>query len=80
MLVLARKKDQSIMIGDKIEIRILDVKGDQVRIGIEAPRNVVVHRKEVWEVIQTNKDALESPSDIKNFENIFPKDNLKKKK
>ena len=52
MLVLARKPNQSIMIGDDIEIRIVDVKGDQVKIGITAPKNIRVDRKEIYEVIK----------------------------
>ncbi len=52
MLVLSRRKDETIMIGDDIEITIVDLKGDTVRIGIAAPREVSVHRKEVYEAIQ----------------------------
>jgi carbon storage regulator len=52
VLVLTRKPDQSIMIGDDIEITVLEVRGEQVRLGIRAPRNVAVHRKEVFEQIQ----------------------------
>ena len=51
MLVLTRKPDQSIMVGNEIEITVLEVRGEQVRIGIRAPRNVTVHRKEVFEQI-----------------------------
>jgi len=58
MLVLSRQKDQTIMIGDNIEITIVDVRGDKVRIGIAAPSNIPVHRKEVYEAIkQENKQA-----------------------
>ncbi len=58
MLVLSRKKGQSIMIGDDIEISIVDVQGDQVRLGINAPKKVTIHRKEVFEEIQEeNKKA-----------------------
>jgi len=60
MLVLTRKKDQSIVIDDNIEITILDVQGDQVRIGINAPKSVSVHRKEVFlEIQEENKRAAE---------------------
>jgi carbon storage regulator len=52
MLVLSRRKDETIMIGDDVEITIIDIKGDTVRIGIGAPREVAVHRKEVYEAIQ----------------------------
>ena len=63
MLVLSRKKDESIMIGDQIEIKILAVEGDQIKLGIVAPKTVKVHRSEVFEAIQAqNKEALASSS------------------
>jgi len=52
MLVLSRQKDESIMIGDDVEITIVDVRGDKVRLGINAPRNLPVHRKEIYLAIQ----------------------------
>lgn len=52
MLVLTRKPDQSIMVGGDIEITILEVRGEQVRVGIRAPRDVVIHRKEIFEQIR----------------------------
>ena len=52
MLVLSRQRDESIMIGDNIVVTIVDVRGDKVRLGIEAPREVSVHRREVYEAIQ----------------------------
>jgi carbon storage regulator len=52
MLVLSRRIDERIMIGDQIEISIVDIKGDQVKIGIQAPGSVKVYRKEVYEAIQ----------------------------
>lgn len=52
MLVLSRQKDESIMIGDNVEITIVDVRGDKVRLGITAPREIPVHRKEVFEAIK----------------------------
>lgn len=52
MLVLSRKENESIMIGDNIEITICDVRGDKVRLGITAPKDVSVHRKEVYEAIK----------------------------
>ena len=51
MLVLTRKVGQSIVIGDEIEVVILEVRGEQVRVGIRAPKNVSVHRKEIYEQI-----------------------------
>ena len=56
MLVLSRQKDESIIIGDDIEVTIVDVRGDKVRLGINAPRNVSVHRKEIYEAIQREKE------------------------
>jgi carbon storage regulator len=52
MLVLSRKKDESILIGDNIKIMVLEIRGDKVRIGIEAPRETAVHRQEVFEAIK----------------------------
>lgn len=52
MLVLTRKKGQSLMIGHDIELSIIDIQGDQVRIGINAPKNVTIHRKEIYEEIR----------------------------
>jgi carbon storage regulator len=64
MLVLTRKPDQSIMVGNEIEITVLEVRGEQVRLGIRAPRNVTVHRKEVFEQIkQENQNAISAPKD-----------------
>lgn len=58
MLVLSRKKGQSIMIGHDIEISVIDVQGEQIRLGINAPRSVTIHRKEVFEeIIQENRQA-----------------------
>ena len=55
MLVLSRQKDESIIIGDDVEIIIVDVRGDKVRLGITAPKNISVHRREVYEAIQREK-------------------------
>ena len=52
MLVLSRQRDETIVIGDEVEITIVDVRGDKVRLGITAPRAVQVHRKEVYEAIK----------------------------
>jgi carbon storage regulator len=52
MLVLSRQRDESIIIGDNIVITIVDIRGDKVRIGIEAPTSIPVHRQEVYEAIQ----------------------------
>ena len=52
MLVLSRQRDQTIVIGDSIRVTIVDVRGDKVRIGVDAPRDITVHREEVSEAIQ----------------------------
>jgi carbon storage regulator len=66
MLVLSRQRDQAIIIGNDIEITILEVRGDKVRIGISAPKNVTVHRKEVYEEIcKANEEASQmKPGDL----------------
>ena len=60
MLVLSRTTDESIMIGDDVQITIVAVRGDKVRVGIEAPRSISVHRKEVYDAIQRERNANES--------------------
>jgi len=62
MLVLTRKTNQSIMIGDDIEITVLSVSGDKVRIGIEAPRDISVFRQEVYENMDEKSEET-SPED-----------------
>ena len=57
MLVLSRQRDESIMIGDDIEITVVDVRGEKVRLGISAPAHVPVHRKEVYEAIKREHEA-----------------------
>jgi carbon storage regulator len=55
MLVLSRQRDESIMIGDNVVVTIVDIRGDKVRLGIEAPGEIPVHRQEVYEAIQREK-------------------------
>jgi carbon storage regulator len=57
MLVLSRHRDESIMIGDNIVITVVDVRGDKVRLGIDAPTDIPVHRQEVYDAIQREKNA-----------------------
>jgi len=58
LLVLSRRANQSIVIGSDVIVRVLDIRGDQVRIGIEAPRTVTVHREEVAaEILESNREA-----------------------
>lgn len=73
MLVLTRKKDQSIVINDNIEVTVLEIQGDQVRLGIRAPKSVSIHRKEVFlEIQEENRKAAE-------VKNINLKDIMKDK-
>ena len=64
VLVLTRKSNQSIMIGDDIEISVLAVMGEKVRIGIEAPRAVPVFRREVYVEIQEDQDDTDDPEEV----------------
>jgi carbon storage regulator len=64
VLVLTRKSNQSIMIGDDIEISVLAIMGEKVRIGIEAPRSVPVFRREVYVEIQEDRETDEEGTDI----------------
>jgi len=56
MLVLSRQRDETIMIGDEIEISIVDIRGDKVRLGINAPTRIAVHRKEVYDAIRRENE------------------------
>ena len=56
MLVLSRQRDETIMIGDDIEITVVDIRGDKVRVGITAPTRIAVHRKEVYEAIKAENE------------------------
>jgi carbon storage regulator len=57
MLVLSRKKDESVMIGDDIEITVIEIRGDKVRLGVRADASIPVHRIEVYEAIQREKNS-----------------------
>jgi carbon storage regulator len=66
MLILTRKIGETIRIGDEISISVIEIRGNQVRLGINAPRNVVVHRQEVYELIQEqNEQAAQASLDDK---------------
>ena len=72
MLALARKINQSIMIGSDIEITLLEIKGDQVKIGINAPKSVPIYRKEIYMQIQDeNKKASEGEIDVELLNKLF---------
>ena len=67
MLALSRKKGESLVINNNIEVTILEVKGDQIKLGIKAPREISIYRKEVYEQIQeSNKAAMteQTPEDL----------------
>lgn len=71
MLVLSRKQDESIMIGDDVKITVVDIRGDKVRLGITAPREIQVHRKEVYDAIRReNEEAAKlRPKDVSDVMN-----------
>ena len=65
MLVLSRKLNESIQIGDNIEVKVLGVEGDQIKLGIDAPRNIDIHRKEIYVAIQAeNTEAANTSVDL----------------
>lgn len=80
MLILSRKKEESIMIGDDIEISVVDIKGDQVKLGIKAPRDIKVYRREVFTAIQReNLAASKTGTHLPNIE-MFQNPQIKSKK
>jgi carbon storage regulator len=64
MLVLSRLRDETIMIGDDIEITVVDIRGDKVRLGISAPSRVAVHRKEVYDAIKAENEQAARAADL----------------
>ncbi|HNR36202.1 MAG TPA: carbon storage regulator CsrA [Candidatus Hydrogenedentes bacterium] len=74
MLVLTRKENESIMIGADIEVKVLDLKESQVKLGIVAPRSVSVHRREVYLAIQAeNAQAAAAAQPLEVIANLFPR-------
>ncbi|GGF91509.1 carbon storage regulator CsrA [Paenibacillus abyssi] len=72
MLVLARKKGETIMIGDNIELVVLGTEGDTVRLGIKAPKSVEVYRKEIYDAIQQeNKEALQTKAMLSDLQKLL---------
>ena len=57
MLVLSRKKDEKIMIGEDVTLMVIEIRGDKVRLGIDAPKDVAVHREEVFEAIRRERET-----------------------
>ena len=64
MLVLSRQRDETIMIGDEIEITVVDIRGDKVRLGISAPTRIAVHRKEVYDAIKKENEQAATLSGV----------------
>jgi carbon storage regulator len=69
MLVLSRKKNESIVINDDITIVVVEIRGDKVRLGVEAPKEVPVHRREVFDAIHRNDNADKSAAKVDSGEN-----------
>ena len=75
MLVLSRQRDETIMIGDDIEVTVVDIRGDKVRLGINAPKEISVHRKEVYDAIRRENRAAAQvkPEDLSGLGKAPPK-------
>ena len=73
MLVLTRKENESIMIGDDVEVKVLDLKDSQVKLGIVAPRSVAVHRREVYLAIQAENAQAAAPMQVDGIAKLIPR-------
>ncbi|MCI5919969.1 MAG: carbon storage regulator CsrA [Roseburia sp.] len=72
MLALTRKKGESLVINNNIEITVLEIRGDQIKIGISAPKEVPIYRKEVYVQIQKeNEEAMKNLADPETLKNLF---------
>ena len=72
MLALTRKINESIVIGKDIEISILEIKGDQVKVGISAPKTIPIYRKEIYiQIQQANKEAMDSEISVEHINKLF---------
>lgn len=72
MLVLTRKENESIMIGDDVEVKVLDLKENQVKLGIVAPRAVAVHRREVYLAIRAENAQAAAAAQLENVSRLLP--------
>jgi carbon storage regulator len=74
MLILARRINESIMVGDQVEISVVDIKGDQVKLGISAPKSVKVYRREVYRAIQEENVAASraAPESLPSLDALLP--------
>ena len=74
MLVLSRQRDETIMIGDDIEVTVVDIRGDKVRLGINAPKEISVHRTEVYDAIRRENRAAAQvkPEDLSGIGKVAP--------
>ena len=78
MLVLARKVDESITIGSHITVRVLEIRGNQVRIGIQAPQSTPVNRTEIcMRIAQQNREASKTPRNLEKVKKLFEEDTVK---
>ncbi len=73
MLVLTRKENESIMIGNDIEVKVLDLRDNQVKIGIVAPRSVAVHRREVYLAIQAENAEAAATTHVEGISKLIPR-------
>ena len=73
MLALARKVNESIMIGNDIEITVLEIKGDQIKLGVKAPKSVPIYRKELYVQIQEEYKQAGSAVDVEALRGLFQK-------
>ena len=73
MLILARKEGEAIIVADDIRIQILETRAGQVKLGIEAPGHITIHREEIYQrIVEENKKAaMETPLDITSLDNVF---------
>jgi carbon storage regulator len=76
VLILSRKVNERIVIGDEIEVAVVEIRGDQVKLGIVAPQNVTVHRREVFDQIQEENKAaaMGTATDLSELSGLFPAD------